>query len=290
MSGKIKRTFKNSVVILILFLIVLSVGYYLWSKRMVVPRAEIEELTYEQVVGDELQNQDAVVAVFPSEEEPVTIPDLPPEEDLIVDLPADEIATAASDAQLPTEINLAVPFTSQAPSANWDLPYQEACEEASAYMVYLYYQGVPSGVIDPDQAEQAILEIVDFENDYLGYYLDTTAAETANIIDMFYGLSATIVDNPTIDEIKAELAAGRPVIVPAAGRQLGNPFFSGEGPLYHMLVLRGYTADGKFISNDPGTRNGNGYVYSQDVIMGAMGDWNDGDPANGVKRVIFVSP
>ena len=290
MSGKIKRTFKNSVVILILFLIVLSVGYYLWSKRMVVPRAEIEELTYEQVVGDELQNQDAVVAVFPSEEEPVTIPDLPPEEDLIVDLPADEIATAASDAQLPTEINLAVPFTSQAPSANWDLPYQEACEEASAYMVYLYYQGVPSGVIDPDQAEQAILEIVDFENDYLGYYLDTTAAETANIIDMFYGLSATIVDNPTIDEIKAELAAGRPVIVPAAGRQLGNPFFSGEGPLYHMLVLRGYTADGKFISNDPGTRNGNGYVYSQDVIMEAMGDWNDGDPANGVKRVIFVSP
>src|SRR3989344_7954888 len=26
------------------------------------------------------------------------------------------------------EVNLAVPFTSQAPTGNWDLPYQEACE------------------------------------------------------------------------------------------------------------------------------------------------------------------
>ena len=32
------------------------------------------------------------------------------------------------------EINLDIPFTSQAPSLNWDQPYQDFCEEASILM------------------------------------------------------------------------------------------------------------------------------------------------------------
>jgi len=36
---------------------------------------------------------------------------------------------------LPESYNLGVPFTSQAPEANWQIPFKEACEEASVLMV-----------------------------------------------------------------------------------------------------------------------------------------------------------
>ncbi len=193
-----------------------------------------------------------------------------------------------NESELQEDFQLAVPFTSQAPYADWNLPYQEACEEASAFMVSMYFNGEPSGSIDPAIANAEILEIVDFQNTLYGYYLDTTTMETARMIDDFYGFHAFVVEDPTINQIKSEIASGRPVIVPLAGKQLGNPFFSGEGPLYHMLVIKGYTAD-KFITNDPGTKHGDGYIYDISVIMNAMGDWNDGDPANGAKRVIFSS-
>src|SRR3989344_4828168 len=49
------------------------------------------------------------------------------------------------------EVNLKVPFTSQAPTGNWDLPYQEACEEASALMAIRYVFANP--ITDPADAE-----------------------------------------------------------------------------------------------------------------------------------------
>ena len=189
---------------------------------------------------------------------------------------------------LSAQFNLAVPFTTQAPHANWELPYGEACEEASAYMVSEYYKGTASGKIDPAVADAALLDVVAFEEDFFGYYLDTTAAETVQIIDTYFGYMGTVVLNPTVEMIKREIAEGKPVIVPAAGRELGNPNFTGAGPLYHMLVIKGYT-ETSFITNDPGTRNGENYVYDIDVLMDAIGDWNDGNPAAGAKVVIFTN-
>lgn len=201
----------------------------------------------------------------------------------------DEFTEGEEVEGLPTQFNLAIPFTSQAPHADWSLPYQEACEEASAYMVAGYYSGMPSGQIDASVADAEILEIVQFEKDFLGFYLDTTALETVNFIDAFYQYGAQVVVDPTVEQIKAEIAAGRPVILPAAGKLLGNPFFSGDGPLYHMVVIKGYT-ENAFIVNDPGTYRGENFVYDIDVLMNAIGDWNNGDPANGAKTVIFTAP
>ncbi|MCR4279964.1 MAG: hypothetical protein NUV82_00890, partial [Candidatus Komeilibacteria bacterium] len=45
----------------------------------------------------------------------------------------------SEEIELPAEYNLDVPFMSQAPHANWDLPYQEACEEASLIMVDYFW-------------------------------------------------------------------------------------------------------------------------------------------------------
>ena len=57
----------------------------------------------------------------------------------------------ASDPTLPTEVNLAIPFTSQAPHQNWAVPYQQFCEEASTLMAASYVKSENiSGLNDAD--------------------------------------------------------------------------------------------------------------------------------------------
>jgi len=188
---------------------------------------------------------------------------------------------------LPEEINLNVPFTVQAPDANWDEEHGEFCEEASVLMVSRYFAGEP--IPNSTNAEAGLQDIKNWEVANLGYHKDTTAAETARILREKFRLSdLTLINNPTIENLKIELAAGNPIIIPAAGRLLGNPNFRQPGPLYHMLVVKGYTRDGKFITNDPGTRKGADYVYDQSVLMNAIHDWNDGDVLNGQRVAIVV--
>jgi hypothetical protein len=192
--------------------------------------------------------------------------------------------------ELPEEINLAVPFTPQAPHGDWSPPFKEACEEASVYMVHEYYNGVPEGTIDPNKAEDDIRQIVEFEKSIFGYYKDTTAQKTGIFAEQFYGFTRIeTIKNPTIDEIKRHVAAGRPVIVPAAGRELNNPYYTPPGPYYHMYVIRGYTDDG-FITNDPGTRRGEGYVYEYQKVMESMHDYNSEDMQKGERVVIVIYP
>ena len=119
--------------------------------------------------------------------------------------------------------------------------------------------------------------------------MSTTAEQTAAVIETYYYLSPEVILNPTTEDLMTALAAGYPVIIPVAGRLLGNPNFTGEGPLYHVLVIKGYTEKG-FITNDPGTRNGADYFYTFDVIMNAIHDWNGGDVLNGQKIMIIVRP
>ncbi|MBM5789572.1 hypothetical protein FJZ23_00545 [Candidatus Parcubacteria bacterium] len=190
---------------------------------------------------------------------------------------------------LPLSYNLAIPFTPQAPNEQWGEPYKEACEEASLFMVHQYYQGMREGRISADEADKEIKNIVAFEMELFGAYEDTTTEQTGTLAEMMYGYERVeTIDNPTVEQIKAHVAAGHPVIVPAAGRLLGNPYFTAPGPLYHMLVVRGYTQDGRFITNDPGTKRGEAYLYDFDTLMNAMHDWNDGGEITKGKKVVLV--
>lgn len=185
------------------------------------------------------------------------------------------------------EINIDVPFTVQAPNANWDEIHQEFCEEASVLMAVSYIKGwdIPNAQI----ADQKMFEIKAFEEKRFGYYKDTTAEETAIILREFYGINnVEVVYDPTIEDIKKALDERKVITVPAAGRQLGNPYFRQPGPLYHMLVIKGYTKEGNFITNDPGTRHGADFIYSPAVLMNANHDWNGGDVDRGRRVVIIV--
>ena len=185
------------------------------------------------------------------------------------------------------EANLAVPFTSQAPHANWDMPYQEACEEAALIMVHAYLEG--AGAFTPDTADRQILDMVDWEMERFGYYKDTDADEVVIIAKEYYGYAkARVVSITSMDQVKAEVDKGIAVILPAAGRQLYNPYFTDGGPPYHMLVVKGYTKDGKIITNEPGTRRGADYLYDAKVLWNAVHDWNGGKVEEGRKVMVIL--
>lgn len=195
--------------------------------------------------------------------------------------------SAATETALPAEVNLAVPFTSQAPHQNWDLPYQEFCEEASVLMAASFVKN--EKILSPDDADKKLLAIMDFEENKLGFHKDTSADETAVVLREYFGLEKVqVVSDPTEQGIKRALAEGRAVVVPAAGRDLKNPNYKRPGPLYHMLVIKGYTKTGDFITNDPGTKNGADYVYKPSVLLSAIHDWNRGDVYLGKKVAIIV--
>jgi len=190
----------------------------------------------------------------------------------------------------PDEINLAVPFTSQAPKQVWDMPYQEACEEAAMLMVDSYYRG-RTAKFTPDEGDAAILKLIAYENIHYEGKADMTAAEVATFVKEYYGYKQVIVrELTTLDQVKAALALGYPVMTPAYGKALGNPNFRNGGPPYHMLVIKGYLKDGRIITNDSGTRKGADYVYDPQVLFNALHDWNGGDVPHGKKMMIVVIP
>ncbi len=185
------------------------------------------------------------------------------------------------------EINWDVPFTPQAPFANWDEVHGEACEEASALMVLRYFADKPFE--SPEEADREIVRLVKRNEEELGLPVDQTAQQVAALIALENKrLRVSVVANPTEESIKQALDKGSLIIIPAAGSQLGNPYYQNPGPIYHMLVIRGYTKNGYVITNDPGTKRGEGFVYKWDVLLSAIHDWNNGDVDNGDKAMIVV--
>ncbi|MBU1132388.1 C39 family peptidase [Patescibacteria group bacterium] len=174
------------------------------------------------------------------------------------------------ESDLPKSLDLKAPFVSQAPTGDWGLPYQEACEEAALISAAKYFKGEKE--VSESVANTEILKLVEWEKKMFGAYTDTTLDESKKMAEEYFGLKAEIRDDVSIDSIKKALADNSIVIVPTAGRELNGPYYSGLGPIFHYLVIRGY--DGKyFITNDPGTRTkGNGFKFKQDVIMNAIHD------------------
>lgn len=256
---------------------IVSVGLYVYQRLNggpAVPTSTVPSVTYNELV----KRQTPTPEPDPT---PVASPTPTPSE-------LSDVAKAALEViKTPvTSKNLAVPFTSQAPFAVWDVVHEDTCEEAAIYMAVQYFDGV-TGVIDPAVADTTLLAMVDMETK-MGLKVSVTVAELGAFTEAFYpDIKATVVDNPTVEQIKAYINAGIPVVVPARGRELGNPFYSGLGPLYHLFTIRGYDGE-NFITNDPGTRRGENYIYPQSVVMSAMADWNDGDVANGAKRILIL--
>ena len=169
---------------------------------------------------------------------------------------------------IPSKLELPVAFAPQAPFANWDELHQEACEEASIITVGRYFSSQP---LNEKIMDEEIYKLDDWERAQ-GYKIDLTAAETAQVLKDYYQLQAKVVVDVSVDRIKYELSRGNLIIVPLAGRALKNPYFRTPGPIYHMLVIRGYDND-EFITNEVGTKRGDGFKYKYDQLIKAVHDW-----------------
>ena len=180
----------------------------------------------------------------------------------------------SSISNLKSSILLTVPFTPQAPTANWDQLHNEACEEAVAIMTdaYFNHKDYPT-LIPATTVEEEITALTHWQDERFGYHLDTTSAETAEMIEQVYRLHTKLIENFTEDDIKRELNQNHLVIISENGRLLGNPNYKHPGPLHHMLLIKGYTAT-EIITNDSGTRKGLDYPYDFSTILTAAADWD----------------
>ncbi len=188
-------------------------------------------------------------------------------------------------------ILLNVSFTAQAPFGEWsDQRQQDGCEEASALMAVRWARGQS---LTLQQAKVEILAISDFEQEKYGSYHDTSVADTISRIfkDYFKFNNVTAKYNIDENDIIDELEKGNLVVVPANGQKLKNPNFTPPGPERHMLVIKGYDPVKKqFITNDPGTRQGQSYRYSVTTMMAAIYDYKTGyhEPVTEIVKAMIV--
>lgn len=206
---------------------------------------------------------------------------------------APEVPPMQTNVSIPSEYLLKIVFAQQAPFGNWDALHEEACEEASMIMADRYFRQLP---LDETIMEAELQKLIKWEEER-GYKVDLTAQETVDVLKNYFGRTAHLSTDVTVDQIKYEISQGRPIIIPAAGRELGNPNFKQPGPIYHMLVIKGYNSS-QFITNDPGTRKGNSYIYPYNSLMNAIHDWNpalmtdgvmtDVNMAKGAKVIVVV--
>lgn len=171
---------------------------------------------------------------------------------------------------LKPEIIINVPFYVQSPFAKWDELHDEACEEASLIMANSW---IKAEILNEQDLDQKILDSVAWQEKEWGGHFDLNVQEVIELANQYFGIQKIYYTSlSSINDIKKELNKGNLVIIPTAGRLLKNPYYRSPGPAYHMLVVVGYNKK-EIITNDPGTRNGKGFSYSNDVFFNAIHDW-----------------
>src|SRR3989344_9097 len=153
--------------------------------------------------------------------------------------------TTPPSSEPPARITIEIPFTSQAPLAHWDTLHEDACEEASLIMVLHFLVGTK--IETKENVEDEIQQMVSWETKN-GYEPSISLLDLSRVAKQ-YGKTTFRIENAIKSNIINELADNKPVIVPVAGRELNNPNFKQPGPIYHMLVIKGYDKNG-FITND----------------------------------------
>jgi len=182
------------------------------------------------------------------------------------------------------KIFLKIPYFSQAPDGQWVAPWDEACEEASILMIDAYYRGQTQ--IDKNRGKQTILDMVKWEDTVLKTNTDTDAAQTVRLIRAKASFTATIKRNPLIEEIKKEIAEGRPILFMHNMYKLYDERDLGDS--YHVSVITGYDdTTGEFLVNDP-ARPRERYRY--EILMNALHDFNPKTrEADAIPTVVFTS-
>lgn len=187
------------------------------------------------------------------------------------------LATISSATVSSTSTNQTVPFTTQAPYADWgDARQQEGCEEASTLMAIKWVRGES---LSADEALTAILAMSDWELAEYGYFQDTGAQDTADrLLRTYYGYQNVEVRfDINAADVADEITKGNIVMVPINGQAMAHDYYTGAGPARHMILVHGYdTLSGEVILHDPGTRYGENLRVSLTALDQMMRDYTSG--------------
>ncbi|MBU0574106.1 MAG: C39 family peptidase [Candidatus Margulisbacteria bacterium] len=188
------------------------------------------------------------------------------------------LALAPSFVEGPYAFTHNVPFLCQAPFGKWDQPWQDACEEAAIVMGMRFADGKQ---ITKETGSWEMMQLIRYQRKEYGGHNNLTAERTASLIKEYYGFPGfEVVYDFGIEDMKQQLSDGKILLAPAAGRLLGNRYYTQPGPLYHFLVFTGYDdKKGEFITNDPGTKRGEGFRYKYERAYNAISDWQTGRKA-----------
>lgn len=184
------------------------------------------------------------------------------------------------------QLELPVPYISQAPDGVWINPWASACEEASIVMVEAYYKNENS--IDKNAAKQKMENMFEWENEIFGKNFSTTAEETSILVVNQADFETEVKPNPTLEEIKNELRKKRPVIAFIDQFTL-NLKPRREVTSFHVIVIVGFdNTTQEFIINDPAYPERR-FPYNR--TMEALHDYDEvTDEALGPPVVLFTRP
>ena len=213
-----------------------------------------------------------------------------------IPLPGSTPAPVPSPTPLPDRILLQVPYTTQAPLGNW-AQHQHTCEEANMVMLAAYWQHDASVVIDPGAADAQIAALVQWQVLHWGSKDDLTDHRLGELAQQYYGFTYEVVPNDQ-QVIRAQLAAGRPLIAGVRTHALGNANYPGYGNHYeqptwsvsHYVLVIGYDNDGVWL-NDPGITKGRGYHIAWAQLAHAIDSLDQQYPAlNEGQVLLLVAP
>lgn len=171
------------------------------------------------------------------------------------------------EAKLPDSKLITVPYTVQAPFGNWKV-HEESCEEAALLMDHQFLTGDKSEQIDQHKADTELRAMKDWQVKHYGKEPDLTIVKLGEFAQSYYGHNPNVKNNITEDDIKKEIAAGRPVMVPVMTQSLKNPHYS-PGNVYHILLIKGYDQTG-VITNDAGVKEGMNWHYDWNTLWTAI--------------------
>lgn len=164
-----------------------------------------------------------------------------------------------------------IPYTVQAPFANWAV-HEESCEEAAALMLDYFLKGVTKfdgqSIIPQTSASEEMVKMKNWQVANYGKEPDLTAEQWGKFAKEYYGYNYQVFKEIKTEDIKREISKGNPVVVPVMTHSLGNPHY-GARDSYHVIVIKGYKAEG-VITNDPGVKEGESYFYSWDILFKAI--------------------
>lgn len=187
---------------------------------------------------------------------------------------------------LPPSVYIYTPYYSQAPDNNRKLPWSMLCSEAN---LVLAAYAVQDKELSKQQFKEEMLAMIPIQEKSFGTYFSIPMRDLKGLYDTMYPQAgnARILENPSIDDMKSELAKGNLIIAPTAGKLLHNRFFVNGWPVFHTILIVWYD-EKYFYVNEVGMSNGKNFKYTHDTVMYAMHDFVKGDVTQWAKLVMVI--